>query len=85
MYSEHLISLTHLDKLLYHQYPLEHDEDKVMIERPNFFTSQEDISAKTEFFPKGGEADRRLSYFAQSLCVGIFFLSVMPCRMTTAN
>jgi 1,3-beta-glucan synthase len=37
------------------------------IERPKFFTSQEDVSTKMEFFPAGSEAERRITFFAQSL------------------
>jgi 1,3-beta-glucan synthase len=34
---------------------------------PNFFITQEDISFKAEYFPRGGEAERRFHFFAQSL------------------
>jgi hypothetical protein len=34
---------------------------------PTFFVSQEDTSFKTEYFPQGGEAERRIHFFAQSL------------------
>jgi 1,3-beta-glucan synthase len=38
---------------------------------PTFFVSQEDHSFKTEFFPNGSEAERRISFFAQSLSTPI--------------
>jgi len=71
MYEEHLISLEQMDKLLYHQYENEGEggEVKQSIGKPKFFTAQEDVAAshKMEFFPRGGEAERRMNYFAQSM------------------
>ena len=34
---------------------------------PPFFISQLDLGFKGEFLPKDGEAERRISFFAQSL------------------
>ncbi|TPX36628.1 1,3-beta-glucan synthase [Synchytrium microbalum] len=67
MFEDHLISIENLDKLLYRQYPMENNPKTTRIEKPKFFISQEDISTKTEFFPKGSEAERRFTFFAQSL------------------
>ncbi|TPX39174.1 1,3-beta-glucan synthase [Synchytrium endobioticum] len=67
MYEDHLISIENLDKLLYRQYQIDSDTRNTRIEKPKFFVSQEDVSTKTEFFPKGSEAERRLTFFAQSL------------------
>ena len=38
---------------------------------PTFFVAQEDHSFQTEFFPSGSEAERRISFFAQSLSTPI--------------
>src|ERR1043166_4919970 len=69
MYREHLLAIDHVQKLLYHQVPSE-QEGKRTLRAPTFFVSQEDHSFKTEFFPNHSEAERRLSFFAQSLSTG---------------
>lgn len=46
-------------------------EGKRTLRAPTFFVSQEDHSFKTEFFPSGSEAERRISFFAQSLSTPI--------------
>lgn len=70
MYREHLLAIDHVQKLLYHQVPSE-QEGKRTLRAPTFFVSQEDHSFKTEFFPSQSEAERRLSFFAQSLSTPI--------------
>ncbi|EUC54004.1 1,3-beta-glucan synthase [Rhizoctonia solani AG-3 Rhs1AP] len=56
MYREHLLSIDHVQKLLYHQALSDTDgRDKL----------------QGEFFPPGGEAARRISYFAQSVTTTI--------------
>ncbi len=66
MYREHLLAIDHVQKLLYHQVPSE-VEGKRTLRAPTFFVSQDDNNFETEFFPKNSEAERRLSFFAQSL------------------
>jgi 1,3-beta-glucan synthase len=68
MYREHLLSIDHVQRLLYHQVPSE-NEGKRTLRAPMFFISQEDKGLKSEFFPPGSEAERRISFFAQSLSV----------------
>ncbi len=70
MYREHLLAIDHVQKLLYHQVPSE-QEGKRTLRAPTFFVSQEDHSFKAEFFPTHSEAERRLSFFAQSLSTPI--------------
>ncbi|KAK6536407.1 1,3-beta-D-glucan synthase [Arthrobotrys megalospora] len=70
MYREHLLAIDHVQKLLYHQVPSE-QEGKRTLRAPTFFVSQEDHSFKTEFFPRMSEAERRISFFAQSLSTPI--------------
>lgn len=70
MYREHLLAIDHVQKLLYHQVPSE-QEGKRTLRAPTFFVSQEDHSFKTEFFPQQSEAERRISFFAQSLSTPI--------------
>jgi 1,3-beta-glucan synthase len=70
MYREHLLAIDHVQKLLYHQVPSE-QEGKRTLRAPTFFVSQEDHSFKTEFFPAYSEAERRISFFAQSLSMPI--------------
>ncbi|KAK7205731.1 glucan synthase [Myxozyma melibiosi] len=70
MYREHLLAIDHVQKLLYHQVPSE-QEGKRTLRAPTFFVAQEDHSFKAEFFPVGSEAERRISFFAQSLSTPI--------------
>ncbi|ODV92171.1 glycosyltransferase family 48 protein [Tortispora caseinolytica NRRL Y-17796] len=70
MYREHLLAIDHVQKLLYHQVPSE-QEGKRTLRAPTFFVSQEDQTFKTEFFPSNSEAERRISFFAQSLSTPI--------------
>jgi 1,3-beta-glucan synthase len=55
-----------VQKLLYHQVPSE-IEGKRTLRAPTFFVSQDDNNFETEFFPRNSEAERRISFFAQSL------------------
>ncbi|GAA5979391.1 hypothetical protein JCM10908_002906 [Rhodotorula pacifica] len=66
MYREHLLSIDHVQRLLYHQVPSEQD-GKRTLRAPMFFISQGEKGVKQEFFPAGSEAARRISFFAQSL------------------
>ncbi|KAF6070359.1 1,3-beta-glucan synthase component family protein [Candida albicans] len=42
-------------------------EGKRTLRAPTFFVSQDDNNFETEFFPRNSEAERRISFFAQSL------------------
>ncbi|KAL1953465.1 hypothetical protein VTO42DRAFT_2779 [Malbranchea cinnamomea] len=70
MYREHLLAIDHVQKLLYHQVPSE-QEGKRTLRAPTFFLAQDDNSFKTEYFPPQSEAERRISFFAQSLSTPI--------------
>ncbi|KAH3679224.1 hypothetical protein WICPIJ_008693 [Wickerhamomyces pijperi] len=70
MYREHLLAIDHVQKLLYHQVPSE-IEGKRTLRTPTFFVSQDDNNFETEYFPKDSEAERRISFFAQSLATPI--------------
>ncbi|CUM56167.1 unnamed protein product [Debaryomyces tyrocola] len=70
MYREHLLAIDHVQKLLYHQVPSE-VEGKRTLRAPTFFVSQDDNNFDTEFFPRNSEAERRISFFAQSLATPI--------------
>ncbi|BGO97177.1 1,3-beta-glucan synthase component GSC2 [Rhodotorula toruloides] len=70
MYREHLLSIDHVQRLLYHQVPSEQD-GKRTLRAPMFFISQDQQGLKTEFFPPGSEASRRISFFAQSLTTAV--------------
>ena len=70
MYREHLLAIDHVQKLLYHQVPSE-IEGKRTLRAPTFFVSQDDNNFETEFFPRDSEAERRISFFAQSLSTPI--------------
>ncbi|KAG2731874.1 hypothetical protein G9P44_005461 [Scheffersomyces stipitis] len=66
MYREHLISIEQVNRLVYQSVREADSEDNVI--PPLFFVYQDDnsISMKDFFYPKG-EAERRISFFAQSL------------------
>ena len=70
MYREHLLSIDHVQRLLYHQVSSEVDGRRTL-RAPVFFISQDDKGLKQEFFPSGSEAERRVSFFAQSLTTAI--------------
>ncbi|KAF8606454.1 1,3-beta-glucan synthase [Ceratobasidium sp. AG-I] len=70
MYREHLLSIDEVQKLLYHQVQSDADGSR-SLRAPPFFISQNDKLMKGKFFSPGGEAARRISFFAQSLTTAI--------------
>jgi 1,3-beta-glucan synthase len=70
MYREHLLSINHVQNLLYHQVDTGAGGRR-SLRAPAFFVSQADKGKKPEFFPPGSEAERRISFFAQSLTTAI--------------
>lgn len=71
MYREHLLSIEHIQRLLFQQVD-SMSQDKKMLRSPTFFIAQDDSTFKSvEFFPKNSEAKRRISFFAQSLSTPI--------------
>ena len=70
MYCEHLLSIDHVQKLLYHQVDTGPSRRR-SLRAPPFFMAQADKKYKAEFFPSGSEAKRRISFFAQSLTTEI--------------
>lgn len=70
MYREHLLSIEHVQKLLYHQVDSPQDGRRTL-KAPAFFVSQNDPKFKGEFFPPNSEAERRISFFAQSLTTAV--------------
>lgn len=70
MYREHLLAIDHVQKLLYHQVPSE-VEGKRTLRAPTVFIAQDDNQIDSEFFPPNSEAERRFSFFAQSLSTPI--------------
>ena len=70
MYREHLLSIDHVQKLLYHQVDAGQDGRR-SLRAPPFFISQSDKGLEGQFFPPGSEAERRISFFAQSLTTAI--------------
>jgi len=70
MYREHLLSINHVQNLLYHQVDTGAGGRR-SLRAPAFFISQGEKGNKGEFFPAGSEAERRISFFAQSLTTAI--------------
>ncbi|CUM66040.1 uncharacterized protein PRCAT00003694001 [Priceomyces carsonii] len=66
MYREHLLSLEHVQKLIYKRISLSSD-GRSFLKEPTFFISQEDQSMKSSLFDERSEAQRRITFFAQSL------------------
>ncbi|KAF9264686.1 glycosyltransferase family 48 protein [Marasmius fiardii PR-910] len=69
MYREHLLSIDHVQRLLYHQ--VDGPDGRRTLRAPPFFTHQNSQGHKGNFFPEGGEAERRISFFASSLATAI--------------
>ena len=72
MYRDHLISVDHLDSLIYQCTKGENGE-KIVAE-PSFFIQHEDgdnISNRNDYLKSDSEAARRLSFFAHSLSTSI--------------
>ncbi|CAI5755655.1 unnamed protein product [Candida verbasci] len=67
MYREHLISIEHVQKLIYKQIESPGIENGTILKEPIFFVSQEDQSIKSSLFKNQSEAQRRVTFFAQSL------------------
>ena len=70
MYREHLLSIEHVQKLLYHQVDVGQDGRR-SLRAPAFFISQSDKGFRGQFFTPGSEAERRISFFAQSLTTAV--------------
>ncbi|EJF65840.1 1,3-beta-glucan synthase [Dichomitus squalens] len=67
MYREHLLSINHVQRLLYHQ--VDSPDGRRTLRAPPFFTNNNGNEA--DFFPVGGEAERRISFFASSLTTAL--------------
>ncbi|CAI6688230.1 BAF_HP2_G0046410.mRNA.1.CDS.1 [Saccharomyces cerevisiae] len=71
MYREHLLSIEHLQRLLFQQVDSLMGDTRTL-KSPTFFVAQDDSTFKSmEFFPSNSEAKRRISFFAQSLATPI--------------
>ncbi|PFH54366.1 glycosyltransferase family 48 protein [Amanita thiersii Skay4041] len=69
MYREHLLSIDNVQRLLYHQ--VDGPDGRRMLRAPPFFTNPNGPNLKGDFFPAGGEAERRISFFASSLSTAL--------------
>ncbi|OSD01537.1 glycosyltransferase family 48 protein [Trametes coccinea BRFM310] len=67
MYREHLLSIHHVQRLLYHQ--VDGPDGRRTLRAPPFFTNN--TGNESDFFPSGGEAERRISFFASSLTTAV--------------
>ncbi|KDQ60838.1 glycosyltransferase family 48 protein [Jaapia argillacea MUCL 33604] len=67
MYREHLLSIDHVQRLLYHQ--VDGPDGRRTLRAPPFFTNNDGNSGK--FLPIAGEAERRISFFASSLTTAL--------------
>ena len=71
MYRRHLLSIDHVQQLLYHQVLSDTNTERRMLRALAFFMSEGDRGFKGYFFPHGSEAMRRISFFGQSLTTHI--------------
>ncbi|KAI0030827.1 1-3-beta-glucan synthase [Vararia minispora EC-137] len=69
MYREHLLSIDNVQRLLYHQ--TDGPDGRRTLRAPPFFTNNDGNGFKGNFFPAGGEAERRISFFASSLTTAL--------------
>lgn len=82
MYREHLLSIDHVQKLLFQQVDSPYT-DKKTLRTPSFFQSQDDSTLNSvQLFPRNSEAQRRLSFFAQSLSTHIHDPIPIECMPT---
>ncbi|CDK27738.1 unnamed protein product [Kuraishia capsulata CBS 1993] len=65
MYREHLLSLEQIHKLIYQDIYLPNGEHS--LKEPSFFVSGEDSAMRSGLFESHTEAQRRITFFAQSL------------------
>ena len=71
MYRRYLLSIDHVQQLLYHQVLSDTNTERRTLRAPAFFLSQGDRGFKGYSFPHGSEAMRRISSFGQSLTTHI--------------
>ena len=72
MYREHLLTIDHVQKLLYHQVDNgAQTGGRRVLRTPPFFASQGEKGSNGEFFLSDSEAEPRISFFAQSLTTDI--------------
>lgn len=67
MYREHLLSLDHVQKLIYKHVAVPGKPGDSVLKEPIFFLCQDDQSMKSAIFHEQSEAQRRITFFAQSL------------------
>ncbi|KAI8807803.1 1,3-beta-glucan synthase component GLS1 [Cladochytrium replicatum] len=82
LFEDHQISLECLWKMLYRKLPGDGRGRRWRTEKPKFFIAQEDVSTKMEFFPVNSEAERRFTFFAQSMSMVLpepMPVKKMPC------
>lgn len=65
MYRDHLLSVDHLQNLLYHQVAT--DGSQPQLRTSPLFNPRLDPGLEREDFPRDSEAERRISFFARSL------------------
>ena len=70
MYREYLLSIDHMQKLLYYQVDTGVGGRRSLW-APPFFISQHDKNFKGDFFPAGSEVEHHISFFVQSLTTNI--------------
>ena len=71
MYRRHLLSIDHVQQLLYHQVLSDTNTERRTLRALAFFMSEGDRGFKRYFFPHGSEAMRRILFFAQALTTHI--------------
>ncbi|VEU19610.1 DEKNAAC100311 [Brettanomyces naardenensis] len=71
LYREHLLSSDHVHRLIYDKL-LDEDNGKLALRTPSFFLLQDDGNKNmSDFFVRNSEAERRISFFAQSLSTAL--------------
>ena len=71
MYGEHLLSIDHMQNLLYHQVTTDGEGTHRALCALAFFILQGDCQFKGEFFPSGSKAECHISFFLQFLTTSI--------------
>ncbi|TIB98407.1 glucan synthase [Wallemia mellicola] len=69
MYHDHLLSIEHVQKLLYVEVQSKEDGRRTYESPPFFVDFDQKYGLRTEFLPTNAEAERRISFFARSLAI----------------
>ncbi|TIA75844.1 hypothetical protein E3P91_00230 [Wallemia ichthyophaga] len=69
MYNDHLLSIDHVQRLIYTEIQSKEDGKRTFESPPFFIDFDQKYGTRTELLPSNAEAERRISFFARSLAI----------------